>query len=82
MNIETMTDEEIGKIVNDIDEYFPVVINKYKLDPIIFFGILLARVVRVSQALGSEEDFSRLLDHSSASCREFAKKSSEKAPLH
>jgi hypothetical protein len=52
-----MTNDKLSKIAFEIDDVISEFITKYDIDPLSFSAILLARLVRANDFVGSGEDF-------------------------
>ena len=52
-----MIDDNISKIAFEIDDVISEFITKYDIDPLSFSAILLARLVKANDFVGSGEDF-------------------------
>jgi hypothetical protein len=52
-----MIDDNISKIAYEIDDVISNLITKYDIDPLSFSAILLARIVRANDFIGSGDDF-------------------------
>jgi hypothetical protein len=52
-----MTDDKLSKIAFEIDDVISNLITKYDIDPLSFSAIILARLVRANDFVGSGEDF-------------------------
>jgi len=52
-----MTDDKLSKIAFEIDDVISNLITKYDIDPLSFSAIILARLVRANDFIGSGEDF-------------------------
>jgi len=52
-----MTDDKLSKIAFEIDDVISNFITKYDIDPLSFSAILLARLVRANDFVGSGDDF-------------------------
>jgi len=63
-----VTDEELVKISYEIDNFLFEKIKETDMIPINLAGIVLARLIRMTETVSSEEDFYKLL-HSIANKR-------------
>ena len=52
-----MEDDKLSKIAYEIDDVISNLITKYNIDPLSFSAILLARLVRANDFIGTGEDF-------------------------
>jgi len=52
-----MIDDNISKIAYEIDDVISEFITKYDIDPLSFSTIILARLVRANDFVGSGDDF-------------------------
>ena len=52
-----MIDDKLSKIAFEIDDVISEFITKYDIDPLSFSAIILARLVRANDFVGSGEDF-------------------------
>jgi len=52
-----MEDDKLSKIAFEIDDVISNLITKYDIDPLSFSAIILARLVRANDFIGSGEDF-------------------------
>ena len=52
-----MTDDKLSKIAFEIDDVISNLITKYDIDPLSFSAIILARLVRANDFVGSGDDF-------------------------
>jgi len=52
-----MEDDKLSKIAFEIDDVISNLITKYDIDPLSFSAIILARLVRANDFVGSGEDF-------------------------
>ena len=52
-----MTNDKLSKIAFEIDDVISEFITKYDIDPLSFSAIILARLVRANDFVGSGEDF-------------------------
>jgi hypothetical protein len=52
-----MIDDKLSKIAFEIDDVISNLITKYDIDPLSFSAIILARLVRANDFVGSGEDF-------------------------
>ena len=52
-----MIDDNISKIAFEIDDVISNLITKYDIDPLSLSAILLARLVRANDFVGSGDDF-------------------------
>ena len=52
-----MIDDNISKIAFEIDDVISNLITKYDIDPLSLSAILLARLVRANDFIGSGDDF-------------------------
>ena len=52
-----MTDDKLSKIAFEIDDVISEFITKYDIDPLSFSAIILARLVRANDFVGSGDDF-------------------------
>jgi hypothetical protein len=52
-----MEDDNISKIAFEIDDVISEFISKYNIDPLSFSAIILARLVRANDFIGTGEDF-------------------------
>ena len=61
-----VTDEEIVKVSYEIDEFLMDQVINYNLPPTVLSGIVMARLVRMSEQAQCEEDFYKLIASVSA----------------
>jgi len=52
-----MTNDKLSKIAYEIDDVISEFITKYDIDPLSFSAIILARLVRANDFVGSGDDF-------------------------
>ena len=52
-----MEDDKLSKIAYEIDDVISEFISKYNIDPLSFSAIILARLVRANDFIGTGEDF-------------------------
>jgi len=52
-----MEDDKLSKIAYEIDDVISEFISKYDIDPLSLSAILLARLVRANDFIGSGDDF-------------------------
>jgi len=52
-----MTNDKLSKIAYEIDDVISNFITKYDIDPLSFSAIILARLVRANDFIGSGDDF-------------------------
>jgi hypothetical protein len=52
-----MTNDKLSKIAYEIDDVISNLITKYDIDPLSFSAIILARLVRANDFVGSGDDF-------------------------
>ena len=52
-----MTNDKLSKIAYEIDDVISNFITKYDIDPLSFSAIILARLVRANDFVGSGDDF-------------------------
>jgi len=52
-----MEDDKLSKIAYEIDDVISNLITKYNIDPLSFSAILLARLVRANDFVGSGDEF-------------------------
>ncbi len=52
-----MIDDKLSKIAFEIDDVISEFITKYDIDPLSFSAIILARLVRANDFVGSGDDF-------------------------
>jgi hypothetical protein len=52
-----MIDDKLSKIAYEIDDVISNFITKYDIDPLSFSAIILARLVRANDFVGSGDDF-------------------------
>jgi len=52
-----MTDDKLSKIAFEIDDVISNLITKYDIDPLSFSAIILARLVRANDFVGSGDEF-------------------------
>ena len=52
-----MTNDKLSKIAFEIDDVISEFITKYDIDPLSFSAIILARLVRANDFVGSGDDF-------------------------
>jgi hypothetical protein len=56
-----MTDEKLIELSNELDTVLVNIANKYELDPLMLTGVVMARLVLLSQLNDCREDFNNLL---------------------
>jgi hypothetical protein len=52
-----MEDDKLSKIAYEIDDVISEFISRYNIDPLSFSAIILARLVRANDFIGTGEDF-------------------------
>ena len=56
-----MTEDKLHEMIREVDDTFAVLIEKYKVPPLSFSSIILARILLINEACGSGQDFRQLL---------------------
>ena len=56
-----MTDDKLLEMIREVDNTFAVLIDKYKVPPLSFSSIILARILLINEACGTGQDFRQLL---------------------
>ena len=56
-----MTDEKLIELSNELDTVLVDIANKYELDPLMLTGVVMARLLLLSQLNDCREDFNNLL---------------------
>jgi hypothetical protein len=56
-----MTDEKLIELSGELDTVLVNIANKYELDPLMLTGVVMARLVLLSQLNDCREDFNNLL---------------------
>ena len=56
-----MTDDNLLKMINEIDATFGNMVGKYQLPPLSFTSIVLARILLINENCGTGQDFRQLL---------------------
>ena len=56
-----MTDDNLLKMINELDATFGNMVGKYQLPPLSFSSIILARILLINESCGTGQDFRQLL---------------------
>lgn len=56
-----MTDDILVEVITDLDNNFSEMIEKYKLNPLAFTSIILARILLINENCGTGDDFRQLI---------------------
>jgi len=56
-----MTDDKLVEMIREVDNNFSVLIDKYKVPPLSFSSIILARILLINESCGTGQDFRQLL---------------------
>ena len=56
-----MNDDKLIEMINEVDNTFAVMIEKYQLPPLSFSSIMLARILLINESCGTGQDFRQLL---------------------